>query len=390
MNRTPNIFTRAFNFFLALLFLGGLGYGIWTLTDVAYNLYANPLSAQTARIQKLIDANKRTLDKPQKAFDESFGPKIILTDGPDIEAKTLKFSFLGVDYSVKPAIDKKVYYGAVNANRKITVRSDKPEQELNTLYYRAYVDDPLQEPLIDALCQELASIAAENQFTSDEYADFLAKFVQSIPYDHNRAALAFEDTVSKGDPRFPIQVLVDGTGDCDEKVLLLAALLKHEGYGVSALLFVDELHMSLGLASETGAGYKGTTYIYVETTSPCYISEPPEVLTSGTTLESNPTVLVLGEGTDFYSQAAVDEVSYLVNVRDTALKAADKKEKEIKSYSGSEKGYRKLIAQYEACFEAYNTLQETVNNKGATEDAFKDRVDAIKWAEKNCWWVSRD
>lgn len=370
---------------LAVLIIAGLAFGSWTLGDYLVDL-RNSSGNISQELAKLNAANAKKLEEI-RASRKRVGPKIVLTDGPDIEARTLEFTYLGVDYQITPTIDKRIYYGAINANRTLVSRTDKSDHEMTEAYYRAYVDDPLQLPIIEALCNEFTAISQERGFTADQYADLLVKFVQSIPYDDNRAALATSGVAEDGDPRFPVQVLVDGTGDCDEKVFLLAALLKNKGYGVSALLFTEELHMSLGLASETGEGYKGTSYIYVETTSPSYISEPPKQLESGLELTSVPSVLLLGEGKGTYSQAALDDIELIVMARDTSIAAADKKKKEIDRFKGSEKEYKYLVRQYDLCYEAYNTLQETVNDKGASEDAFKDRTDAIEWVRKNCWWV---
>lgn len=385
MNRLQNIFNRAISAVLVLLIVGGLGFGSWALAD--YVVSRNSTPELSSRADALLEANAKKLEQIKKASEKRIGPEIVLTDGPDIKGSTFKFSYLGVDYTVKPTIDKRVYYGAVNADRTLLSSPGKSDRELTESYYRAYVEAPLQASIIEELCAEFAFIAQERSLSSDEYAELLVKFVQSIPYDESRAALAHADTIGEGDPRFPVQVLADGTGDCDEKVFLLAAMLNHEGYGTAALLFEEELHMSLGIAAEGEDGYKGTKYTYVETTSPAYVSDAPVKLESGQELLSDPEVLVLGEGKKTYSHASVEEVELIIMARDTALDAAKMKEKEIKNFKGSDKARNKLISQYDACYEAYNTFQETVNEKGATEDAFKDRAEAFEWLSKNGWWV---
>ncbi len=90
-------------------------------------------------------------------------------------------------------------------------------------------------------------------------------FVQSLPYT--------PDIVSTGAdeyPRFPIETLVDGGGDCEDSAILTAALLREMGYGVVLLKYSN--HMAVGVkGDDTLSGshmpFEGSNYYYVETTA---------------------------------------------------------------------------------------------------------------------------
>jgi len=70
-------------------------------------------------------------------------------------------------------------------------------------------------------------------------------------------------------PRYPIETLVDGVGDCEDYSILTAALLTEMGYDVVVILPPE--HAAIGLKSSgtlTGKSYRygENQYYYVETT----------------------------------------------------------------------------------------------------------------------------
>ncbi len=94
---------------------------------------------------------------------------------------------------------------------------------------------------------------------SSDYANVASalNFVQAIEY--------VPDSVSKGVDeyvRFPIETLSDGMGDCEDKVILLAAIF--EEAHIDYVIFVLPDHLALG-AKTDGGDYK-----YLETTHPSW------------------------------------------------------------------------------------------------------------------------
>ena len=99
----------------------------------------------------------------------------------------------------------------------------------------------------------------------DEYLELMAVAVQSLPYDTDGTLTA---------PKFPIETYVDGRGDCDDKSLLLAALLAREGYSVALFYFKPEAHMALGVKGYQ-CDYKDTATVTLRPrTSPWWGSPP--------------------------------------------------------------------------------------------------------------------
>lgn len=90
-------------------------------------------------------------------------------------------------------------------------------------------------------------------------------FVQSLNYVSDKKSRGEEDYV-----RYPVETLIDKEGDCEDMVVLLAAILDEMGYGIVFLQFPE--HMALGIyCNDDFEGvyypYGGRRYYYLETTA---------------------------------------------------------------------------------------------------------------------------
>lgn len=120
------------------------------------------------------------------------------------------------------------------------------------------------------LARELAAMAPEEK---EARLEFVASFVQgALPYVSEEGEY----------PKYPAETLVEG-GDCEDKSILLAALLRALGYKVALLVFDgDPGHMAVGVDCPgcRGAYYlhDGVKYFYLETTQPGWApgEVPPE------------------------------------------------------------------------------------------------------------------
>jgi hypothetical protein len=101
-------------------------------------------------------------------------------------------------------------------------------------------------------------------------------FVQSLPYVKD-----VDSTGVKEYPRYPIETLKDGKGDCEDKTILAAALLQKMGLDVVILMLPDHSAVGINVAGASGVGceYNGKKYYYMETTSGNWkIGDQPEEL----------------------------------------------------------------------------------------------------------------
>lgn len=71
---------------------------------------------------------------------------------------------------------------------------------------------------LQAVAKKLNETAAEEGFDSYEEVSFVLAFVQSLPYTSDSVTSGYDEY-----PRFPIETLVDGGGDCEDTAILFAA-----------------------------------------------------------------------------------------------------------------------------------------------------------------------
>ncbi len=122
--------------------------------------------------------------------------------------------------------------------------------------------------------QELADHLYSQAATDSQRANNILKFVQFLPYIH--------DSPEGGYPRHPLETLVEGGGDCEDKSLLAAYLLNKSGpEGYPVCLFrvdtngddrPDHMMTGVSISSSTGERYvvDGVEYLPCETTGTGY------------------------------------------------------------------------------------------------------------------------
>ncbi|MGB7789419.1 hypothetical protein [Methanoregula sp.] len=245
-------------------------------------------------------------------------PSISDNHRPGTINKTFTFRFGKENITIRANVSTALYEGARNGIKYAVAPPGSPVEELAPGYYQAFVNDPRQEPLYDGLLQEFRAVRSKYNLTDDEYLELMTVFVQDLPYDE--VAGLHPDNP----PRFPVETVVDGTGDCDDKSVLLAGLLSREGYDVVLFLFIPEHHMAVGVRNESDQ-YRATGYMYIETTYTALVGEVPRKLILSekyekdgqpenvSILNSTPIVIRIGSGTTPYTSA--DETGFILGER---------------------------------------------------------------------------
>jgi len=120
-----------------------------------------------------------------------------------------------------------------------------------------------KDSYIQDLTEKLNETANQQGYGPVDKINFVLAFVQSIPYSTDLNSTGYEEY-----PRFPIEVLVDQTGDCDCKSDLFATLTLDLGYG--AVFINPPDHLAVGVLGNNLQGtywtYQNQTYYYAETT----------------------------------------------------------------------------------------------------------------------------
>lgn len=180
------------------------------------------------------------------------------------------------------------YYRNDREHLAYKYRFNEDETEPN---YYGFMLSEHDRPVIRWLAREFYSRAA-----SEEESIFLAlTFVQSLPYAY--------DSDSKGEDeymRYPVETLVDGYGDCEDKVALLAALLYE--MDVDFILLVMPEHMAIGVhCDEVDIPryllFQDKKYYFLETTMPNWsIGDIPDAYRSAeievVPVDATPSLLI--------------------------------------------------------------------------------------------------
>jgi len=133
--------------------------------------------------------------------------------------------------------------------------------------YASYVMDA--DPTVISVASELKSMAAASGHGGD-IAQFVLAFVQGVPYTSD-----LNTTGQVEYPRYPVETLVDGGGDCEDKAALYASLMQSSEFNVDAVMIMytsttgDSGHMAVGIAGSYSGSYyvyEGKDFYYCETT----------------------------------------------------------------------------------------------------------------------------
>jgi len=172
-----------------------------------------------------------------------------------------------IDWDWEAEISKQLYQTLHNKPR--------PRVDTDSVYVTHSLDDIFFQKLTAALSAEGEKLG----FTNYQMVELATLFVQTIPY-----SLDIDTTGREEYPRYPIETLVDGTGDCEDHAILLAELLRSMNYDAIMLHYLGEPigHVAIGVA-DTGNMYgyhydhNGKSYYYIETTATGWkIGDPPE------------------------------------------------------------------------------------------------------------------
>jgi hypothetical protein len=305
-------------------------------------------------------------------------PELEPVEGPPASEQTsFSFAFQDRMVSLEIPIDPRVYAGAKEAGKEAILFGSVEGDEWVGGYFRAFMEDSDLNPLYDAILGDLRDIRSDASLDDDEYLELLAVFVQSIPYRTNPAA---------NHPKFPIETVVEWSGDCDDKSLLLAPLLSREGYDVALLFFDQEDHMAVGVRSE-GCTFGNTGYAFLETTNVTLVTRPPKELEGGITLDSAPKVIPLDSGTKSYTRC--DQIIRIENAEEEAYAQMEALKPDLAALdnelgmlqgelaalrnAGRVGEYNRLVREYNARLKEYNRLTEEFNRNAKLYNAIISR-----------------
>ncbi|MDR0767178.1 MAG: hypothetical protein LBE57_01830, partial [Methanosarcinales archaeon] len=137
-----------------------------------------------------------------------------------------------------------------------------------------YALSDLDRLLLRQMIESFKEHGRKNGYTDDEIVMNVITFVQSLPYTFDIDTTGYDDY-----PRFPLETLVDGGGDCEDSAVLAAALLFEMGCDVILIELPNHMAMGIKINDEiqgTFWEYNEERYYYIETTYPDWnIGEVP-------------------------------------------------------------------------------------------------------------------
>ncbi len=202
------------------------------------------------------------------------------------------FPFQDRELTIDLAVENDLYADAAGSPKSVVLYGEwDDDEEWISESYRAFIGDPRLEGMYGALQSAFQEIRASMELDDDEYVELMAAYAQSMTY---------ESPEGEQTPRFPVETIVEGKGDCDDTSILLAGLLEREGYGTVLFYFEEENHMAVGVRGP-GEGFMGTGYEYIETTGFSLPGVATDNLQNGMTLVSEPFVIPIGEGSLVYT-----------------------------------------------------------------------------------------
>lgn len=188
--------------------------------------------------------------------------------------KSYNWRFDTVDYQISHNFDPSRY--AFYSNQPHTVRE-----------YRDYLNFvTTDEKDVVEIGLKLVAIAEEKGFDELETINFVMSFVQHLKYAEDNLTAGYGEY-----PKYPIETLIDQSGDCEDSSALLISLLEPIGYE-SALILIPEAwdgygHAAVGINMTGASGMyyiinqdeeNEMGYYYAETTAPGWkLGEMPDL-----------------------------------------------------------------------------------------------------------------
>lgn len=192
---------------------------------------------------------------------------------------TAQADAIGAARSGAPGAEASLAFRYRGRTRFVTVRVDPAElardRALDTAaifaqpavwraaYLRSLVRSQSRSASVASMAEQLRRIRDSFGLDPDEYVELMACVVQDIPYGTARPSFDL-----------PAQVLTSGRAVCVDKSVLLAALLLLEGYDSGVWTLEAQHHVAVAVRG-SGDGFRGSGYVFLETTRRDYVGEVP-------------------------------------------------------------------------------------------------------------------
>jgi predicted transglutaminase-like cysteine proteinase len=204
------------------------------------------------------------------------GPPIMETvdpNSPDLAHKTFQWKFQpkGSNKEIEQTIELAISRSLFEYYRR---------QPRYNGQWNLYAE--LEMPEVRELASEFQKLHARHKWNTFNQAYNVLKFVQScVPYSYDKDTTGHEDWA-----RYPIETLMEGTGDCEDLAILCAAVIARLGFQVVLLVYPKHVAFGVAGADNLKGDYildpkTGFRYFYGEATANgWHLGEIPREFTS--------------------------------------------------------------------------------------------------------------
>ena len=132
--------------------------------------------------------------------------------------------------------------------------------------YHNYINDANNKAIISNIVSTIRDVANDLSYSDAAVVREVAKFVQdTIEYQYDSSSTDFDEY-----PRYPIETLYEGQGDCEDTSILLVAMLHELGYEVGFLHIPGHVAVALRTSDDYNLSpyyeINGHRYLFIEST----------------------------------------------------------------------------------------------------------------------------
>jgi len=180
-------------------------------------------------------------------------------------SRTYQWQYQNKMYVVSHTLYSSVYEFYKSQPKTYTYFNELPKNWEEEYYGMFIAENPSDRSIVDLL-EQIIIQGKKNGLSDDQLAELIVAFVQSIPYDDQKAANILA-RVGNETMDYPYEVLFENSGVCSDKSFLATVLLRKLGYGTALFVFENENHMAVGVRCPKEYSNYDSGYCFVETTS---------------------------------------------------------------------------------------------------------------------------
>lgn len=296
--------------------------------------------------------------------------------------KTFQFELGNDSVAIDLSLDTNLRQQYLQAPHQYSYQGSKLPANWREEYYQMFVSHPKDQSVVGELLGHLKAL--KPGLSQDELVESATAFVQgSVTYDWNTY-----HNIDNSQIRYPYETLVDGTGVCADKTILLARLLNELGYGLAIFTFERANHMALGIKVPQGYDNFRSGYAFIESTNYAPIGRIPNNYVGGLKLDRRPSVIRINSSQQEFKKIAENRVLekelekqygkdyFFLTAEQKSIKAEMVTlQSELDSLKKEMRGCQGTLPQdkYEKC----NKLQQQHNTRVASYNALVEKFNAL-------------